>query len=135
MVLRGHLTWTSRLRAGPLVLVTACALGSCGDSVSPSPEAELVDPGLVLSEVIETPENRVVYVSLRSGTVPGGETATATNVATGVSADAPMVDGGLDPIALPAAEGDSIIVTKGEFSGVSGGTNSMKILKVQRRSA
>ena len=34
-----------------------------------------------------------------------------------------------------AAEGDLIIVTKGEFSGVSGGTNSMKILKVQRRPA
>ncbi len=32
-----------------------------------------------------------------------------------------------------AAEGDSIIVTKGELSGVSGGTNSMKILKVQRQ--
>ena len=34
-----------------------------------------------------------------------------------------------------AAEGDLIIVTKGELSGVSGGTNSMKILKVQRRTA
>ena len=34
-----------------------------------------------------------------------------------------------------AAEGDLIIVTKGEFSGVSGGTNSMKILKVQRNPA
>jgi pyruvate kinase len=34
-----------------------------------------------------------------------------------------------------AAEGDLIIVTKGEFSGVSGGTNSMKILKVQRQPA
>ena len=32
-----------------------------------------------------------------------------------------------------AVEGDLIIVTKGEFSGVSGGTNSMKILKVQRQ--
>ena len=32
-----------------------------------------------------------------------------------------------------ASEGDLIIVTKGEFSGVSGGTNSMKILKVQRQ--
>ena len=32
-----------------------------------------------------------------------------------------------------AAEGDLIIVTKGEFSGVSGGTNSMKILKVQQQ--
>jgi pyruvate kinase len=31
-----------------------------------------------------------------------------------------------------AAEGDLIIVTKGEFSGVSGGTNSMKILQVRR---
>jgi pyruvate kinase len=34
-----------------------------------------------------------------------------------------------------AAEGDLIILTKGEFSGVSGGTNSMKILKVQRQPA
>jgi pyruvate kinase len=34
-----------------------------------------------------------------------------------------------------AGEGDLIIVTKGEFSGVSGGTNSMKILKVARRGA
>ncbi len=31
-----------------------------------------------------------------------------------------------------AAEGDLIIVTKGEFSGVTGGTNSMKIIQVQR---
>jgi len=29
-----------------------------------------------------------------------------------------------------AAEGDLIIITKGELSGVTGGTNSMKILKV-----
>ncbi len=34
-----------------------------------------------------------------------------------------------------ASEGDLIIVTKGEFSGVSGGTNSMKIVKVQRKPA
>ena len=34
-----------------------------------------------------------------------------------------------------AAEGDLIIVTKGELSGVSGGTNTMKIIKVQRPSA
>lgn len=34
-----------------------------------------------------------------------------------------------------AAEGDLIILTKGEFSGVSGGTNSMKIVKVQRQPA
>jgi pyruvate kinase len=31
-----------------------------------------------------------------------------------------------------AAEGDHIIVTKGELTGVSGGTNSMKILEVRR---
>ena len=30
-----------------------------------------------------------------------------------------------------ASDGDLIIVTKGEFSGVAGGTNSMKIVKVQ----
>ena len=30
-----------------------------------------------------------------------------------------------------ANEGDRIIVTKGELSGVGGGTNSMKILQVR----
>ena len=30
-------------------------------------------------------------------------------------------------------EGDSIILTKGELSGVSGGTNSMQILQVTRK--
>ncbi len=34
-----------------------------------------------------------------------------------------------------AAEGDLIIVTKGELSGVAGGTNTMKIIKVQRSPA
>ncbi|MDP9199701.1 MAG: pyruvate kinase [Pseudomonadota bacterium] len=34
-----------------------------------------------------------------------------------------------------AAEGDLIIVTTGEFSGVTGGTNSMKIIQVQRQPA
>ncbi len=34
-----------------------------------------------------------------------------------------------------AADGDLIIVTKGEFSGVSGGTNTMKIVQVQQRPA
>ena len=34
-----------------------------------------------------------------------------------------------------AAEGDLIIVTKGELSGVAGGTNSMKIIKVRRAPA
>jgi pyruvate kinase len=34
-----------------------------------------------------------------------------------------------------AAEGDLIIVTKGELSGVTGGTNSMKIIQVQRQPA
>jgi pyruvate kinase len=34
-----------------------------------------------------------------------------------------------------AAEGDLIIVTKGEFSGVTGGTNTMKIIQVQRSQA
>lgn len=34
-----------------------------------------------------------------------------------------------------AAEGDLIIVTKGDLSGVSGGTNTMKIIKVQRAPA
>jgi hypothetical protein len=31
------------------------------------------------------------------------------------------------------AEGDHIILTKGELSGISGGTNSMQILRVMRK--
>jgi pyruvate kinase len=31
-----------------------------------------------------------------------------------------------------AEEGDLIVLTKGDFSGVSGGTNTMKIVQVRR---
>ena len=35
--------------------------------------------------------------------------------------------------ALRTLEGELVIVTKGELSGVTGGTNSMKILRVARK--
>jgi alpha-tubulin suppressor-like RCC1 family protein len=51
-----------------------------------------------------------VYVSLPPRAVPSGSTATITDLRTGGSANAAVVDGGFDPVALPAIEGDTLVV-------------------------
>lgn len=51
------------------------------------------------------------YVSLLPGTVPGGTTATITDLRTGTSLAAPVVDGGFDPVAIPAVAGDTLAIS------------------------
>lgn len=102
--------------AGVLALVLALAGTSCSDPAAPA-AAALIEEGLVLSEAIETTSEQIVYVSLQAGTVAGGVSATATNVATGASIEAPMEDGGFGPVALPAVAGDSIQVTTRDRQG------------------
>ncbi|HET9481095.1 MAG TPA: Ig-like domain-containing protein, partial [Candidatus Polarisedimenticolia bacterium] len=67
--------------------------------------------------MIETPNAPIVYVSLRSGTVPTGVEASVTNISTGEALQAAMIDGGLDPVALEASEGDSIQVETRDDEG------------------
>jgi alpha-tubulin suppressor-like RCC1 family protein/uncharacterized protein YjdB len=51
---------------------------------------------------------RLVYVSLPSGSYPTGATALIRNATLGQSVSQPMVDGGFDPIPISAGVGDTI---------------------------
>ena len=57
---------------------------------------------------IPTDETNVAYISLLPTTYPNGVSAVITNLRSGAKVTAPMVDGGFDPIPLPASAGDSV---------------------------
>jgi len=62
----------------------------------------------------------VVYVSMVPGTVSGGVSVTIRNLATRDTLTAPLVDGGFDPVTVPAGVGDTLEVTVRDGTGVVG---------------
>jgi alpha-tubulin suppressor-like RCC1 family protein len=78
---------------------------------SPSPSS--LSAGTVAAAVATT----VAYVSLVSGTVETGVRADVLNRGTGLATSVPMQEGGFDPVAVPAEEGDDIEVTVHEADG------------------
>lgn len=106
----------------------AAGLASCGDAPNaPEPAGQQPIQPFVLSEPVASagaspvgpataaPSARtgepVVFVSLPPGTAPEGTGATITNQASGLEVVAALRDGGVDPVPVPAAVGDTIIVT------------------------
>lgn len=59
----------------------------------------------------------IVYVSLVPGTVPRGSGIAITNLATSFSLTAPLVNGGLDPVAVPALTGDTLQIVMADSAG------------------
>jgi hypothetical protein len=134
----------SMLHAAAAILV-ALAGAACGDGPTP-PDAPITLPDvpaggpsafavLVSNPVTSRPApsgsvGRVgglkadlgamdvtAYVALEPGTVPGGTTATITNGRTGASAGATPVEGGFDPVAIPAAVGDTLTISVAQTAG------------------
>ncbi|MDP3775759.1 MAG: Ig-like domain-containing protein [Gemmatimonadales bacterium] len=72
----------------------------------------------------------IIYVSLPSGTVPGGRSAAIRNLTNGFAATTDVVDGGFDPVPLVAGVGDSVevVITDG-----SGGTTRAALRVPARR--
>ena len=64
----------------------------------------------LVSSPVPGPWATAVYVSLPPGAVPSGSTATISDLRTGGSVDASVVDGGFDPVALTAIEGDTLVI-------------------------
>ena len=64
----------------------------------------------LVSSPVPGPSATAVYVSLPPGAIPSGSTATISDLRTGGSVNAAVVDGGFDPVALPAIEGDTLVV-------------------------
>ena len=55
-------------------------------------------------------EETVVYVALAPGSVPAGRHATIRDMASGQSVAPDVVNGGFDPVAIPASVGDTLLV-------------------------
>jgi alpha-tubulin suppressor-like RCC1 family protein len=110
----------SRLGA---VLVLMGGAGCIDDTTAPGGNASgggglllaAAQPGLYQQATTET----VTYVSLSPGKAPGGVTATATDLANGVSVTAPVEDGGFDPVPLRAGIGDSVEVVIRDAAGIA----------------
>jgi alpha-tubulin suppressor-like RCC1 family protein len=81
--------------------------------------AGAASPFVVSSPVPVGGSLTVVYVSLPPGTIPSGFTATISCARTGRRVDAAMVDGGFDPVALPAIEGDTLVIAVRATGGAS----------------
>lgn len=64
-------------------------------------------------------QDNVAFVSLLPNSAPGGVTAVVTNARTGAVVTAPMIDGGLDPVPVPASAGDTIHIDALTPSGTS----------------
>ena len=64
-----------------------------------------------VAQVTGDPAANIAYVSLPPGTIPDGVSLEIRNLATGYLRVEPLVDGGLDPISLPARVGERLALT------------------------
>ena len=105
-------------------LLSPVLLGSCLDrnaGLAPSSDGAWLAAALIVSDPsgssqavnrggIAPTVNResFAYVSLPPGTVPSGSAAEIRNLTTGLVVHALLTNGGLDPVGIPAIEGDSL---------------------------
>ena len=89
-------------------LLTAVLAAGCQDATEPpgrtSPE---LDAHLIVSNPVGAAA-QLAYVSLAPGTVPSGAAGAITNLRTGATRSAPLIAGGLDPLAIEAVVGDTV---------------------------
>lgn len=113
---RRRLGW----RIGWLLAASGLAL-ACSDSQDPA--AGTADPlPFVVSSPVQGPRlsapaagaaaltPTVVYISLPPGAIPGGRRAAIRDLRICCGVTATFVDGGFDPVALPANVGDTLVV-------------------------
>jgi alpha-tubulin suppressor-like RCC1 family protein len=93
----------------------ASSINSAAAKISAAP----VNTGASRTVAIATNEDNIAFVSLLPGSFPNGVSAVISNLRSGASVSAPMIDGGLDPIPLPAITGDSIRIQVQTAGGMS----------------
>ncbi len=105
--------------------VCLSAAAGCSDSTGPVRGPVDGTPGLIVSGPVgdrataggplaitsgAASASGSVYVSLVAGAVPSGVLATIRDPRNGQSVTAPVVDGGFDPVPIPASVGDTLLV-------------------------
>ena len=117
--MRRHRLW-SPSTVLPVAFAGALAVWSCSGDTGTQPNQDLpqVNELFVVTEPVapQTSPVRassfqmlvvdVSYVSLAPGSAPGRDSVEVRNLGTGTIVAAPMIDGGFDPIAIPASVGD-----------------------------
>jgi hypothetical protein len=111
-----HRTWWQ-----PSMLAVLLSV-ACSDSVGmPAPPAPLAsDPVLAaaLSVTMDAAAGApIAYVALDPGTIGAGTTATVSDHVSGAVRTAPVVNGGFDPVGVPANVGDTLVVSVATTAG------------------
>ncbi len=114
--------------AAVLIVLAATA---CSDAAAPR-EAELTETPFVIStsqgaltgsysvtgsNVVTFTQRSFAYIALPSGSIPGADSVTILVQSTGVVVKAGAVDGGVDPVAVPADVGDELSITVSKADG------------------
>ncbi len=71
------------------------------------------------SMTVAVGDANVAYISLQPQTYPTGNTATITNRRSGATVATTVVDGGIDPVPLPASAGDSVSIEIRTTDGIT----------------
>lgn len=104
------------------VVLAAVLAAACSDTTDPDPTPG-PDTGPISGITVSNPVTlagvRAAFVSVPPGTAPGATQVTVTNRRTLQVIPASMVDGGLDPVAIPAAAHDTLEVMIRLAGGVS----------------
>lgn len=136
--------------AGSLIIAAGLLLG-CNDTTgptdagpiapsagafivsSPVPDPSASPSGTVGSRFVPfTLPSSVVYVSLPPGAIPQGVTANIRDLRTGSNVTAAMVDGGFDPVPLPAVAGDTLAIVVQTIGG-TGPSSFLTLVSVTMR--
>jgi len=105
-----------RFVVGCLLSALAASGVACSDRTAPDPVVSVEPAGVVVSSAVEnnvvsSNPGEVAYVSIAPQTYPGAVSFEIGNRAGGATQTFAAVDGGLDPVAIPAHAGDVLNIT------------------------
>jgi alpha-tubulin suppressor-like RCC1 family protein len=96
--------------------VSNSRLESIATSIGPAASPNV---GAMPAMAVVVADANIAYISLQPQSYPTGNTATITNRRSGATVATTMVDGGIDPIPLPANAGDSVSIEIRTTDGIT----------------
>ena len=100
-----------------VLLSVACSDATGTPSTSPSTPSDPTLAAALSVNMTGATVEQVAYVALDPGTIDAGMTATITERVSGVERAVPVVNGGFDPVAVPAHAGDTLVVSVATAAG------------------
>ena len=122
--------------AGPGVgSTTLDTVAIVSDPVAGSPSGARAPAGGGAAAPVVEAHEEFAFVSLAPGTLPGGASVTIRNRRTRAVVTTGVVDGGIDPIAVPAHAGDTLDVVATDAAGatVYAGVSSVPVRRPSER--